>query len=298
MKKEEILKFFVLAAPMAFTMYLCGQMVNYMHEINTALEKKDAKLNSVIEKIENTPTNVINITSQPNSITVLASTPNSVTINYDTEVGNSEELKAENTLYNKIVLNTAIDKLDKSMYGENFSLENSKEKEFKDLELKPIIIKHPREYVGLYYNLKVQTHLDENDMNKIIDYWDSHIQGGTTFKGKGALFIEASRQSGLDPVYILSHAAWESKWGKSELAINKANYFGIAAYDFNPYSSAYVMGTSMESGIINGAIWIKRNYYDNGYTNLNSMIQYGNYASDQNWPEGISNIMRISYDIL
>lgn len=295
MKKEDLIKFTVLALPFAFTMYLCGQMVNYVHQVNTAMERKEEKLDKLIEKMESTPSisNVYNITAQPNSVTVLGSTPNSVVINYGTE----SEVKAEKTLSNKIVLDNALDSI-QDLSDSNVSLENLKDREFKKLELQPIIIKHPKEYVGCYYNLKIQTHLNSDDMNKIIDYWDKHISGGTAFKGKGDVFIEASRKSGLDPVYILSHAAWESKWGKSELAITKANYFGIAAYDFNPYSSAYVMGDSMEDGIINGAMWIKRNYYDHGYTNLNAMIQYGNYASDQNWSEGISNIMRISYDIL
>lgn len=295
MKKEDLIKFAAMFAPLAFTMFLCGQMVNYVHQVNDVMDKREQRLDALMAKMEATPSvsNVYNLTAQPNSVTVLASTPNSVTINYGTD----SEAKAESTIYNRIVLDKAIYNIGNTD-DSNVSLENYKDREFKDIDLKPIVIKHPREYVGTYYNLKVQTHLNEADMNKIIDYWDQHISGGTAFKGKGAIFIEASKRSGLDPVYILSHAAWESKWGKSDLAVNKANYFGIAAYDFNPYDSAYHMGDSMEDGIINGAVWIKRNYYDNGYINLNAMIQYGNYASDSKWSDGIANIMRISYDIL
>lgn len=295
MKKEDLIKFAVLAAPFAFTMFICGQMVNYVHQINQVVERKEQRIEALMEKLENTPTtsNVYNITAQPNSVTVLASTPNAVTINYG---GDEAEAKAESTICNKIKLDSYKDLIDTDEL--DVSTENLIDREFKDVELKPIIIKHPREYVGTYYNLKASTHLTVDDMNKIIDYWDKHISGGTAFKGQGHVFIEASKQSGLDPVYILSHAAWESKWGKSDLAVNKGNYFGIAAYDFNPYDCAYHMGNSLEDGIVNGAVWIKRNYYDHGYTNLNSMIQYGNYASDQKWSEGISNIMRISYEIL
>ena len=89
------------------------------------------------------------------------------------------------------------------------------------------------------------THCFGIDMNKIINHWDKYVSGGTSFKNKGAVFIQASKETGLDPVYILAHAAWESSWGNSSLAKNKHNYFGIAAYDHDPYNSAYVMGDTI-----------------------------------------------------
>lgn len=142
------------------------------------------------------------------------------------------------------------------------------------------------------------TYITENDMNRIIDYWDKYC-GGTPFKNKGSIFIEASQESGLDPVYLLAHAAWESGWGKSYIAVDKHNYYGISAYDHNPYNSAYTMGNSVESGIISGAKWIKANYYDQGCTSLQAMIDIGNYASDNiKWINGIVSIMRTSYSII
>ena len=143
------------------------------------------------------------------------------------------------------------------------------------------------------------TYVTEQDMDEIINYWDRYVKGGTPFKGKGRIFIEASKESGLDPVYILAHAAWESGWGKSTIAEEKHNYFGIAAFDRDPYGYAYHMGDSLDSGIIKGAKWIKENYYDRGYTNLHTMIEMGNYASDNiNWINGIVSIMKTSYSII
>lgn len=116
--------------------------------------------------------------------------------------------------------------------------------------------------------------------------------GGTPFEGQGAIFIEASEKSGLDPIYIFAHASWESGYGKSSQARNKHNYFGIASFDSNP-NAAYVMGNDMRAGIVNGAIWIADHYYNQGQTTLNLMI-YGKkrYASSgDSWINGILSIM-------
>ena len=57
------------------------------------------------------------------------------------------------------------------------------------------------------------------------------------------------------------------------------------------------MGDSVEEGIIEGAKWIKANYYDNGYTTLGAMKR-ANYATDPNWPYNITNIMNQSLNAL
>ena len=59
------------------------------------------------------------------------------------------------------------------------------------------------------------------------------------------------------------------------------------------------MGDSLDSGIIKGAKWNKENYYERGYTKLHTMIEMGNYASDNiNWINGIVSIMKTSYIII
>lgn len=137
--------------------------------------------------------------------------------------------------------------------------------------------------------------LTANDMNKIIDYWVLHMHAQSTFQGKGQAFIEASRETGLNPIYILAHAAAESGFGRYSLG-DKHNYFGINCVDSNP-SAGYEMGDSVEEGIIEGAKWIKANYYDNGYTTLGAMKR-ANYATDPNWPYNITNIMNQSLNAL
>lgn len=137
-----------------------------------------------------------------------------------------------------------------------------------------------------------------DEMNDIIDYWDRQT-GGTMFTGYGAAFIEIAEETGLNPVYILAHAATESAWGKSKMAVNKNNYFGIHAYDSNP-DLALDMGNSVFEGIYNGADWIARNYYNEGQNTLHLMI-YGpkQYASAADaWISQIVSIMNTSYRVL
>lgn len=135
------------------------------------------------------------------------------------------------------------------------------------------------------------------DMNNIIRHFDP--SGTSPFQGQGNVFIEASKQSGLDPIYIFAHASWESDYGRSYLARDRGNYFGINAIDANP-NAAHHMGNTMYDGIVNGAVWISKNYYQEGQTSLNSMIYGGKrYAkAADKWIKGVNGIMAESYAYL
>lgn len=117
------------------------------------------------------------------------------------------------------------------------------------------------------------------------------------FQGQGKVFIEASKETGLDPMYIAAHAGLESGWGTSPIARDKHNYFGITAYNANPYDSAKSFD-SLEDGIIAGAKWIKKYYTDEGQDTLDKML-YGkkSYAQTDDgqpldsWLDGIVNII-------
>lgn len=135
------------------------------------------------------------------------------------------------------------------------------------------------------------------DMNNIIRHFDPN--GTSPFQGQGNVFIEASKKSGLDPIYIFAHASWESDYGRSYLARDRGNYFGINAIDANP-NAAHHMGNTMYDGIVNGAVWISKNYYQEGQTSLNSMIYGGKrYAkAADKWIKGVNGIMAESYAYL
>lgn len=138
--------------------------------------------------------------------------------------------------------------------------------------------------------------LNTNDMNKIIDKWAEHMDKQSVFKGHGEAFIQASKETGLNPIYILAHAIEESGCGTSYLAINRCNFFGINAVDDNP-GKAYAMGDNVDEGIINGAKWIKRNFYDHGYTTIQSMKDAG-YATNSTWGHNIVQIANTSVEYL
>ena len=132
--------------------------------------------------------------------------------------------------------------------------------------------------------------LTVEDMDKIIAYYNA-----TAFKGHGEAFIKAGKITGLNPIYIFAHAAIESGYGTSYLARNRHNYYGIAAFDSDP-NAAYSMGSNMDEGIINGAIWIKEHYYDDGDVTLYQM--HSTYASSPKWAKDISQVANTAINVL
>lgn len=170
-------------------------------------------------------------------------------------------------------------------------VEESQPQSVEAVPAEPIVVDDPIKKVDRYSDLAVSRKISVDKMNTVIAK-SAKMCGGTPFEGQGAIFIEASERSGLDPIYIFAHACFESGYGKSSQARKKHNYFGIASFDSSP-NSAYVMGNDMRSGIVNGAIWISENYYKKGQTTLHSMI-YGKkcYASAKDrWINNILSIM-------
>lgn len=132
-----------------------------------------------------------------------------------------------------------------------------------------------------------------------INNWIKATSPGSPFVGQGNVFIEAQKQSGLDARYILAHAALESAWGRSNIAKRWNNYFGIGAFDNDPNNAKNFSNSGLASGIINGAKWIAKNYYNSSYkqTTLYKMRNNNGvhqYATDPNWHTKIANIMKRS----
>ena len=113
---------------------------------------------------------------------------------------------------------------------------------------------------------------------------------------KGAVFITASKRTGLDPRYILAHACLESQWGTSPICRKKYNFFGLSAFDSSPYASADRFN-SVDDGIIAGAEDIKRRYYIKHKQTTLYLMRHDpngshNYATDPDWHTKIASIMR------
>lgn len=147
-----------------------------------------------------------------------------------------------------------------------------------------------------YTDVGAHSAISVEDMNKIIDYYAEHAVHSTAFKGHGQAFIEAANQTGLNPIYLFAHASCESDFGCSAIAADRFNFFGINAVDSNP-NAAFDMGDNIDQGIIEGAKWIKQNYYDNGYTTLDAMHRAG-YASDPDWASQISSLANAAIGLI
>jgi phage minor structural protein len=130
-----------------------------------------------------------------------------------------------------------------------------------------------------------------------LNNWIRATSPSSPFNGQGNVFMEAQKQSGLDARYILAHAALESGWGRSNIAKRYNNYFGIGAFDNDPNNAKNFSNSGLASGIINGAKWIAKNYYNSSYkqTTLYKMRNNNGvhqYATDPNWHNKIANIMK------
>lgn len=170
---------------------------------------------------------------------------------------------------------------------QNQALQISMKQKSEEKQQKQNILLLKSNGISEYMDLGENTNISVEDMDKIIDYYESKIKGGSRFKGKGYVFVQAAKETGLNPVYLYAHASVESAFGNSYLARTRSNFYGIDAWDTNP-DRARTMGSSVDEGIINGAHWIKKNYYDNGYRTLAAMKKY--YASDPKWANDIASV--------
>lgn len=112
---------------------------------------------------------------------------------------------------------------------------------------------------------------------------------GASPKMTGKIFKAAQAATGISAVDILVWAAVESGWGKSRIVRDKNNWFGIGAFDNNPYNGAYRYN-SPEEGIVEGAKWINKNYVR------------GKYKQDTFWtifrgPKGDGRVHAYSTDV-
>ena len=71
-----------------------------------------------------------------------------------------------------------------------------------------------------------------------------------------------NKNMGVNALYLVAHSALESAWGRSNIAKAKNNFFGIAAYDSSPYTSATKFD-NVDAGILGAARWINDKYLSN-----------------------------------
>ena len=145
-----------------------------------------------------------------------------------------------------------------------------------------------------FSNLKSRSNYTAADINRLYSLMGAN---DSKLAGKGATFKAAEQRYGVNALYLVAHSALESAWGRSKIAKDKNNFFGIAAYDSTPYTSATKFD-DVDSGILGAARWIERNYLSNtgypangAYLGNKARGMNVNYATAPYWGESIASIM-------
>lgn len=141
----------------------------------------------------------------------------------------------------------------------------------------------------LFKELTEATNYSAEDLDKVFSLLNIN---NSLLENKGATFKEAEEHYHINALYLLAHSALESDWGRSKIAKDKNNFFGITAYDTTPYLSAKTFD-DVDKGILGASKWIKENYIDRGRTFLGNKASGMNveYASDPYWGEKIASVM-------
>ena len=178
---------------------------------------------------------------------------------------------------------------------------------------------------GMMQFLRLDTYkggITESELNSYLNSLPKVNGKNTVFYNQGKAFINAAQKYDIDLVYLVSHAMWETGYGKSVLAqgqtitsykgkpldkpVTVYNFFGIGAIDKSANVSgaeaSYSNGwTSIEKTIEGSAKWISANYINSSKYNQNTIYKmkfnydyiWHQYATDVNWSNGISGIMNI-----
>ena len=176
---------------------------------------------------------------------------------------------------------------------------------------------------GMMQFLRLDTYkggITESELNSYLNSLPKVNGKNTVFYNQGKAFINAAQKYDIDLVYLVSHAMWETGYGKSVLAqgqtitsykgkpldkpVTVYNFFGIGAIDKSANVSgaeaSYSNGwTSIEKTIEGSAKWISANYIKSSKYNQNTIYKmkfnydyiWHQYATDVNWSNGISGIM-------
>ncbi len=118
-------------------------------------------------------------------------------------------------------------------------------------------------------------------------------QANNPLKDYAQVFIDAQNRYGVNAQYLVAHAIWETGWGKSSLIGYKNNLYGYGAYDSCPFTCGYYF-ESVPDSIYRVAYQVRVDYLNESgqyYNGPNLIGMNVKYATDQNWKNGIANLM-------
>jgi beta-N-acetylglucosaminidase len=152
-----------------------------------------------------------------------------------------------------------------------------------------VTIKNGNPYLTL--NLMKPANITAAD---IVDFFNARNQSNSPLKDYAQNFIDAQNRYGVNAQYLVAHAIWETGWGGSDLIGYKNNLYGYGAYDPCPFTCGYYF-QSVPDSIFRVAYQVRNDYLNTSgayYQGPNLLGMNENYATDQNWKNGIANLMQ------
>ncbi|WP_245688119.1 N-acetylglucosaminidase [Salimicrobium halophilum] len=145
-----------------------------------------------------------------------------------------------------------------------------------------------------HMDLRRQSHYT----GEMLDEYISSRVPDSPLIGHGDAFVKVGEEYGINALYLMAHAIHESAWGKSRIAQDKNNLFGIDAHDGNAYEAAMEY-ESFEASIrylveekLTKQYLVEDGSYFNGYTLGNKSTGMNvKYASDPYWGQKIAGHM-------
>lgn len=151
-----------------------------------------------------------------------------------------------------------------------------------------VTIKNGNPYLTL--NLMKPANITATD---IVNFFNGKNQSNSPLKKYAQNFIDAQNRYGVNAQYLVAHAIWETGWGGSDLIGYKNNLYGYGAYDPCPFTCGYYF-QSVPDSIFRVAYQVRNDYLNTSgayYEGPNLLGMNENYATDQNWKNGIANLM-------
>lgn len=108
---------------------------------------------------------------------------------------------------------------------------------------------------------------------------------GSELEGLETTICSASVKYGVDPYFIVAVAVHESNWGKSRIAHEKNNLFGLNAVDLDPYNQAFSFPTREDS------VYFFARLISSQYSNMTIENVGRIYATDVNWANAVTLFM-------
>ncbi len=125
-----------------------------------------------------------------------------------------------------------------------------------------------------------------------VEMLDTYVKN-MPLAGLGKTWIEAEEKWCVNAVFLCALACHESDFGRSRIAQDKKNLYGLRAFDGDPYNSAKSYGSFKESIEDVCSLLVRRYLYPSG-SFYNGPTPAGinvKYATDKNWAFKVINHM-------